>query len=449
MTKKITIALSVLVGVSLTVILVLYFTVGGGKAQAVSEDTAATASALRVETVSPVRQDIRRVSETTPAILLPYEQTDLYARLTGYVSEIRVDYGSRVKKGEVLAVLSVPEVEKELEQRQAQVTRAEAAIKQAQEAVKVAEAAVSTAEAIVAEAKTGRTKAQAEYERWKSEYTRMEDLVRRKVIDQQNLDETLNQLKASESGVAEAKAKIESAQAALRESKAKWDKSRVDVSFAEASRLVANADRGQAKAMLKYAKIVAPYDGVVTKRTLHTGAFINQKAADQPIFTVVRTDLLRVVVDVAERDVRYLDKDDKVAADFDGLPGKRFEWKITRLAPVLGAGKRVRVEVEIPNPDGTFYPGMYGRATVILEEKRQALTVPAACLGRNEQGTFVWLAMGGKAERRRVTVGIRDGDRAEITSGLSGTEEVICSGKDALRDGQPVIVQQTAMPAKK
>jgi RND family efflux transporter MFP subunit len=391
---------------------------------------------------------LRRVSEATPAELLPYEQTDLYAKVSGFVKEIRVDYGDRVKKGAVLAVLHVPEMEKELEQKKALVTRAEAAIQQAREAYKAAAASSRSAEASVAEAAAGRTRARAQYERWKVQYANVLDLVSRKVIDTQTRDETLNQFKAAEAAVDEVEARIKSAMAALDESKAKQDKAQADVNVAAAQQQVAMAERDQVEALLQYAQIVAPYDGVVTRRNLHTGAFINTGRNDLPLLTVMRIDKLRVVVDVPEKDVRYLDKDTLIEADLDALPGRKFTWKITRLAPVLGSGKKVRVEAEILNPDGTLYPGMYGHASVILEDKPNALTVPASCLVSDPRGSFVWLVADGKAHRQGVTTGVNDGKTVEVGSGLHGTEEVICGGKNDLREGQSVLAQKAGAGVK-
>src|SRR5262249_42715107 len=161
---------------------------------------------------------------------------------------------------------------------------------------------------------------------------------------------------------------------------------KADVSVAEAQLQVAEADRDEAAAMLEYAQIVAPYDGVVTRRNLHTGAFINTRSNEMPLLTVMRTDKLRVGADVPDKDVRYLDKDDMIQAELDALPGKKFTWKITRLAPVLGSAKRVRAEADIPNPDGRLYPGMYGHASVILEDRPNALTVPATALVSDPKG---------------------------------------------------------------
>jgi RND family efflux transporter MFP subunit len=383
----------------------LWLTGCDGKAPA-SPSGGDAEGALRVETVPVGREDLRRVSETTPAELLPYERTDLYAKVSGFVKEVRVDYGDRVKKGDLLALLEVPELDKELAQKKALVRRAEADLVLAKETVQAAE---------------------AEYRRRKSQYERLTRVGRGGVIDQEAVDET---------------------QFGFEASKAKWDMSKADVGVKEANVQVARADRDQVEVMTRYTRVVAPFDGVVTRRHLHTGAFVSSRAGEVPILTVVRTDLLRVVVDVPEKDVPYLDKEDKVVADLDARPGRKFEWKVTRMAPVLGPGKKVRVEVDVPNPGGVLYPGMYGHATVVLEERPGALTLPSSCVVRDEKGAFVWLAVDGKARRQRVTVGLNDGKKAEITSGLGGTEEVISGSKEALRDGQPVSTRSAAGPKK-
>jgi RND family efflux transporter MFP subunit len=406
-------------------------------------------AAARVEAVKVCREHLQRVSDSTPAELMPYEVTDLYARLSGFVKQIFVDYGDRVKKGDVLAVLYVPEMEKGLEQKKALVTRAKAAIQQVEEAQKAATASVLIAQAGVAETQAGRTRARAQYERWKVQLANVQELVNRKVIDAQTRDETLNQFKSAEAAVDEVEARVKSAMAFLDESKAKQQKARADLKVAQAELQVAEADRDEMAAMMEYAQIVAPYDGVVTRRNLHTGAFINTSRNDLPLLTVMRTDKLRVVVDVPEKDVRYLNKKMTIQAGLDALPGKKFTWKITRMAPLLGSAKRVRAEADIANPDGTLYPGMYGHASVILEDRPNALTVPATALISDSNGDSVWLVVEGKARRQGVATGINDGKKVEILSGLSGTEEVLNRGKNALREGQPVLVQKARAEGKR
>lgn len=360
-----------------------------------------------IQTVPVTREDLQRVSEAVPAELLPYEKTDLCAKLSGYIKEMRVDYGDRVKKGDVLAVLWVPELAKEFEQKKATAARAEADVGLAREAVRLAE---------------------AEYRRMKSQYERLARVGRSGVIDQENVEET--------------KYRFESSQA-------KWDMARADVAVKEANVHVARADRNQVAATLEYLQIVAPFDGVITRRYLHTGAFLNPKRNDHPLLAIVRTDLLRVIVDVPEKDARFLKMGARIRADLDALPGRKFDWEITRLAPVLGAGKKVRVEADIPNSDGSLYPGMYGHAAVILEEKPGALTVPKKCVGRDERGEFLWLAADGKAERRRVVVGLSRDEKVEIVSGLKGGEEVIAGNTRLLQEGQAVESEPSRRPSKK
>jgi len=397
-----------------------------------------SSSAVRVETVEVSRQDWKRVSESVPAELLPYEKTDLYAKIPGFVKEMRVDYGDPVKKDQVLAVLWVPELEQEYEQKKALVAQAEAAIKQAREAVTVAEKSYNSAVEQVKVAEANRQVLLARQKRTHSQAQRLER-VGSAVMDRENIDEAQLGYATAKAGVTEAEAKITAAQAMRDEAKAKWNKTLADLQAAEANLQAAKADQDRVAALLLYTKVQAPYDGVVVKRYQHTGAFLNRtNILEQALLTVVRTDLVRVIVDVPEKDVRYLDKDDRVSVTLDALPGKKFEWKITRLAPVLGAGKKARVEVDVDNPGGTLYPGMYGHTAVILEERSGSLTLPANCLRNDDKGTFVWLAIDGKATRRRVTVGLTEGEKAEIVSGLDGSEEIVRSNTVALQEGQAI-----------
>jgi RND family efflux transporter MFP subunit len=252
------------------------------------------------------------------------------------------------------------------------------------------------------------------------------------------------ELEAAKATAVEVEAKIKAAEAMRDESAAKRDKAGAEVGAANARLQVARADHDRVKAQLDYTRVVAPYDGVVTRRNLHSGAFLSNKNGERPpIFTVMRTDRLRIIVDIAEKDVRFLDvqhpEQHLVQVTLDALPGKQFVWPLKRFAPVLGGGKKVRAEIEIPNPDKVFFPGMYGHAAVILETKKQALTVPAVCLSSDASGAFVWLVVDGQAKQQRVTIGLNDGKKAELPTGLTGTEQIITSGKEALREGQAVV----------
>ena len=420
-----------------------------------SPQGAAQDNAVRVETIKPAREDLKRVSEATPAELLPYEATDIAAKIPGYVQKINVDYGWPVKgprydrqgrlveEGQVLAELWVPEVVEELKQKEELIKQAAADVKQAMANEKAAAANLKTAEAMVKEAEAGCARADAHVAFWRGQYERLSKNTAQ-TLDKQAIEEALYQSRAAEAARAEIEAKVESMRAARDESAAKLDKAAAAVIAAQARIGVAEANRDQAKAMLQYAKLTAPYDGVVTKRNIHTGAYLTGKGGEQPLLSIVRTDKLRVAVDVPEKDARFLKPDCVVEVDLDALPGQKLAWKITRFAPVLGAGKKVRVEVHVDNLDGNLYPGMYGHAVVILEHKPGTLTVPATCLSTDDKGSFVFTVADGRARKQRVGLGINDGKKVEIISGLSGSEEVISTGKDAVHEGQAIEARETS-----
>ena len=178
----------------------------------------------------------------------------------------------------------------------------EAIVEQAREAHEVARARVASAAAAIQEVEAGLQRARANQKRWQLEYTRIAKLSR-SVLDTQTRDETLNQLDSASAGLKEAEARVVSAQAGLKEAEALRSKTQADIAAAD-------ADRGRMAALLGYAKLTAPYDGVVTRRNINTGDFVQPPTAGkgEPLYVVERRDLMRVVVDVPEADAAWVGK---------------------------------------------------------------------------------------------------------------------------------------------
>jgi RND family efflux transporter MFP subunit len=407
---------------------------------------AAPADSTWVETVPVIRG---RVVDIPGLEIWPYEKTELLAKIPGYVQEISVDVGTRihgaqldssgklVKEADVLVRISVPELVKDEEQKVALVGQAEAEIQQSKAALAAAEKRLSSSQELVKVAEAARLRAQAELRRAQAQY---DGLVKSKAaVTAETLAESQYALEAANAGLAEAEAKVASAKATAEESAANRDKAKADVKAAEEHLKVAIANRDRVAEMLRYAKIPAPYDGVVTQRNLHTGAFVSGTMADKPLLTVVRTDRLRAVLDIPEKDAPFLAVGDPVEVKLDAMSKEKFNWKINRFAPILGGGKKVRAEIDVENRDDHFYPGMYGRAAVILQGV-EVFTIPETCL--DKESTFVWTVVDGTATKRKVTVGPRDGKKAEITSGLTEKDEVTSAGKDGLKEGQTVQVRK-------
>jgi RND family efflux transporter MFP subunit len=208
------------------------------------------------------------------------------------------------------------------------------------------------------------------------------------------------------------------------------------------------------------ASIQAPFDGVLTKRWVDSGAMIKDPGA--PLFTVMQTSRVRVLVDVPQRDVPLLNtreqnpnKDgngDPVKVHIPSLaqkvPNGEFQGWVTRKSKSLDPVTRtMRTEIEVDNPNGDLEPGMYGTAMLMLEEHYNVLTIPASALVRRGEGKVevyhVAEAQGepltGILLRKEVELGLDNGQVVEILRGLTGNELVVLRGNGVMRDEDRVI----------
>jgi RND family efflux transporter MFP subunit len=407
-----------------------------------SEKTAGrpTQSVMRVEVVWPERHTVRRtVGE--PGQLEAYETTPIHAKIAGYVQRVGVDIGSEIKKGQVLAELWVPEMEADLAEKKAAVEQAVARRAQAEAAVTVAQSAVTSAEAAVAEVQAGVKRADADLSRWQQEYRRVEQLFNDRAQTGTYLDETRYKLRSAEAARDEIRAKVRSAEAALSEARSELDKARSDVLAASASIEVARSAAREAEAMLGYARIEAPFDGVITRRNVDTG-HLTRPGSDAPaLFVAARTDVVTITVDIPETYATDVNPGDGAIVKLQAMKGRTVEGKVTRTAWALDPKTRtIRTEIDIPNPGGKLRPGLYAYATVVVEEHPDVLTVPTTAIVQEKVRAFCVTVADGKAVRRPIETGLSDGTRTEVTSGLQGGEEVVKASAASIIDGQPVEV---------
>lgn len=375
-------------------------------------------------------------------------QTPLHAKVAGFVKAWHKDIGDAVDAGTPLAEISVPELEQELLQKQALVAQAAAEVEQAKGLLAAAEANTRSAAATVAEAEAGRARVQANLSRWRSEAKRAESLFAGKVIDEQNRDETLNQLRAAEAALQEVEARVKSAEALRGESAARRDKAAADVAVADAKGKVAAADEARTKALLGYTHIVAPFKGVVTSRRVDVGHFLQPSQSGEPLFVVTQADPVRVFVDVPEVDAAWVTNGAKVEVRVQALRGRVFPGTVTRTAWALDARSRtMRTAIDLPNPDGLLRPGMYASAavTVMLPP---TWTLPAAAVVKQGESAVCYLVRDGKAVRAGAQTGHADAGRIEVTqvevpagSGkwtpVTGAQTFVLKAA-GVTDGQPI-----------
>ena len=406
----------------------------------------------------PTQRTIHYVVEQ-PGRIEAFEQTPIYAKIPGYVRKVMVDIGDRVKAGDVLVELSVPEVVESHHARQALVTQAQLGVSQSERSLDVTEASISTAQADLDVARAAREKTEATAKRWASECRRMEQLNRDKVIDTQSRDEVENQCRAAQAADKEATARIHGAEAALIEARARLAKAKIDLAAAKNQLVVAAAQEREAAALLGYSRIVAPYDGVIADRQVHTGHFLNAangSTTGHPLLVIVRKDKVRVFAEVPEADaVRVADKapgrirvqtlNDR---EFSGIVAGT-SWSLDPMQRTL------RTEIDFPNPDGTLRPGMYCHSLIEVEHG-QAWEIPASAVLVRDEMTFCYAVRDGKTHRLPLRLGLRDRDRVEVLKmqisssspgnpptwvNPTGSETIVVSRPSELIDNQSVRAQ--------
>jgi len=405
----------------------------------------------RLQVVMPVRGGMERTT-SEPGTIRAFEFAELYSKVSGFVEELNVDRGSSVKKGQLLAKIYDPERDVAVLQAEAGLEHSRASVLQAKAGVLTAEADVQVALAKQKEAKAILKKAEAESVWRKQEYERIAELVARKSAEERLKDEDYAQYLTAQAGVAAAEAGIETAVGEIARSRANEQKARADLKAAEAGVLVAEANLKMAKVFVQYTRIESPYDGVVTFRgeSVHKGSFVRAatEGAGIPLLIVAVTDKMRTIVPVRDRDVPYCHVGDPATVQLDALAGRIFKGQISRVAESEDLKDRtMRVEIDLPNPDGVLRDGMFGRALILLEKLIKNLTVPSSCLiDRNGKGEGAVLTVkDGKVHRVSVHVGMDTGLRAEIIDGLADHDQVILQPDASIAEGTPVQVESVSI----
>jgi RND family efflux transporter MFP subunit len=420
--------------------------------QANEEKTTPTVRIVRPERF-PIHREVSQ-----PGAIEAFEETPVFAKIAGYVKKWHVDIGDPVRAGQVMAELSVPELEVELQQKESLIRLAEEQIGQAGKVALAAEAAVKSAEAKVREAEAGLDQADAERKRAKSQYERLARAGRSGVIEKESIEENRLSFEAAEAGLKQAEARVQTARALRDESKAKWDRALADVRVAEASRGVAVNNRDYVKAQLQYTRLPAPYDGVVTRRGINTGDFVQAATADKgrPLFVVERTDLLRIFVQVPESDADWVRKGADARIRVQALRGQTFTGRVARTSWSLDPATRtLRVEIDLPNAGGPLRPGLYAYAS-LTADLSAVLTLPRSAVkteGDVTRGyqTYCFQVEDGKVRRLRIELGPGDAERVEVLrkqvqpsgpwESFTGTEQIVRGSLSQVSEGQAVQVK--------
>ena len=343
-------------------------------------------------------------SVTLSGEFLPFQQVAVHAKVAGYISKIYVDVGDRVKTGQVLAVLEVPELS-------AQLQGASASVHRAKDGVRRAESDINRAKSL--------------HEATHLDWTRLQQAsqARPGLIAQQELDDALAKDK-------EAEAQVSANDAALAETQGALE--------------VALADEKRYNALSDYTRIVAPFPGVITKRWVDTGALVQAGTSSNtqslPVVSIAQMDLFRLTLPVPESAVPLIKLGDMVRVHVQAL-NRDFDGKVSRFANDVSEETRtMHTEVDVPNPDNTLVPGMYAEVNLTLAKKDDALVVPIEAVSRNgPRATVLFVDPQNEIQEREVTLGMESANRVEVVSGLNESDRVVIGNRSQFRVGEKIV----------
>ena len=342
---------------------------------------------ITVETVAPVRQDLD-LRLTYTADILPYQQVNLFSRVDGYIAKMYVDKGDFVKANQVLVEIDHTDYVH----------------------------AVNQARANLAAARANVTRQEATIRNTKLTLDRMQALIKDQFVSQQDVD-------TAQVNHDVAVAQLESLRATVKQMEVALE---------------------QAETNLGYSYIRAPFTGYIAERNLDLGAYVTGSTAStstmsRGILTLHDIETVRTLIEVVERDIPLVKIGLKAEVRAEAYPDRLFAGQVTRIVQALNRETRtMTVEVDLPNRTHLLKGGMFARVEVMVGRRRNAIQIPIDALTRLDTFQYVYVVRGGKAYQIPVETGSRVENLIEITKGLTGTEQVIVSGKDLVQDGTPV-----------
>lgn len=368
-----------------------------------SDKVNAAANAPTVAVVSVARHDLSNTLEIASEFE-PYQEIEVYAKVSGYIQKLYVDWGTHVKEGQPMADLEIPELQQQLQEDEATVRRNEKDLDRAREELNRADSTYKVAHLT---------------------YSRLADVQKSQpgLVAQEDID-------VAEGKDVEANAGVSAAKDAL--------------AAAEQGLVAAKATLEKDKALYAYSHITAPFDGVVTRLNAYKGALLpggtSSNIGTQALCQLSQNNLLRLVIPVPERAVPDLHLGEMIDVKVS-TTGKTLRGKVTRVSDQIDLQTRtMHTEVEVPNPNYELVPGMYAAAEIPLQTAQQALTLPTQAVqpsGENK-GTVLLVNADNQIERREVTLGVQTAARVEILSGLKENDRVVFGSQGQYQPGELV-----------
>jgi RND family efflux transporter MFP subunit len=319
-----------------------------------------------------------------PGTMQAFDSATVFARATGYIASRVVDIGSKVHAGDLLATIAAPELDQQLEQARAQISQLEAALEQARSNAELAR---------VTNERTSRLVGQG----WSTK--------------QQGDNDRTN---------------FEAQTAAVRVAEANLQAQRAQVSRLEE--------------LTGFERVVAPFDGTITERQVDVGNLVTaDTASGTPMFSIARTNVLRVQVYVPQNAVFGVSDGAQAQVSVPEMPGRTFHGTIARNANALQSSTRTRLtEVDVDNADGTLFAGLYCIVRFAVPRTSGAIVIPSEAIVFDRNGISAAVFDNGVARLRHLDIAVDEGAQVEVRAGLNAGDRVILNPPVNLADGMRV-----------
>jgi RND family efflux transporter MFP subunit len=349
---------------------------------AVAEQVRTNVPEVRVATVKP-SGDIMKVS--LPATTTAFEAANIFARTSGYIEKRHVDIGDRVKKGDLLAEITAPELDQQIAQAQATLAQDQAALQQAQASRELADVTNS----------------------------RDSNLVKQGWLTAQQGDNDRLTLRAQQGAVGVAESNITAQEAQIR---------------------VLQQEKS-------YQRVVAPFDGVVTQRNVDNGSLV--QAGSTFMFTMMHSDVIRTQVFVPQDEAFGVAPGVDANIRVPEIPGRTFAGKVTRIATALQPGSRTLLtEIDVPNPDGLLSPGIYCTVELSIPRRTPSMTIPSDALVFDQNGLHVAVVRNGMVHLQQVSISRDFGTIVEVRDGVQPGDQVVLNPAVTLAEGSKVTIRK-------
>jgi len=368
--------------------------------KAMAAASEASSEQLPIVNVAPVRQAPAKSQLELPGDLQAYVESPLFARADGYMSKRLVDFGDRVRNGQLLAELETPELDQQLNQARAALAQSQAALRQY--------------EAALVQATANLKLAKVTFDRWKR-------LTDKGVIAQQDEDQKRADFDVRQAEVSSAQANINAAQKAI------------EANEASLRRL---------EELKSFSRITAPFDGVITQRNFDVGTLINSGngGPTREIFRIAQIQTMRIFANVPQTYAGLVHPGQQAELRVQELPGRVFHASVARTSNSVDPNSRTLLTIlETPNPAGVLLPGMYAQVKFSFPGDKTALLVPGDALMLGREGPRVAIVDSDKViHMRQIHIAHDYGADLEVDSGVTVGQMVVLNPTDQVRENARV-----------